>query len=337
MGKVVTLGEVMLRFSTPIGERISLANQFQVYYGGGEANVAISLANYGHEVYFATVLPDNSLGQGALKNLKRFNVRANYLHFSGKRLGTYYVETGSGNKAPYVIYDRENSSFASLKDFPWDLNKLFKEVEVLHLSGITPALNLRWEKLVLELVSYAKNLGVKISFDVNYRSLLWSQEKAGEFLQKLLPLVNYCSAGNLDALYLLKIPAFLGKKESKEERIYYYEKIQEKFPNIEIFYATKRKVYSASHHELTGTLFTKKNYVESSTYSIHPIVDRIGSGDAFSSGILHGLLSKMSLQETVDFATAAAVLKHSIAGDCNQFSLEEVENFLQLDAGRIIR
>lgn len=337
MGKVVTLGEIMLRLSTSVVERIPLAENFQAHYGGGEANVAISLANYGHEVYFASVLPQNGLGQAVLKHLKRFNVQTDYVSFSGKRLGTYYMEAGSGNKAPSVIYDREGSSFATLKAFPFSLATLLKDVEILHLSGITPALAPHWQDLILELVRFAKNSGVKVSFDVNYRGLLWSQQEAGDFLQKVLPFVDYCSAGNLDALYLLKIPPFPGEKGTSVERVYYYEKMQEKFPNIEVFYATKRKVHSASDHELTGTLFAKGTYVESTTYRITPIVDRVGGGDAFSGGILHGLLEKMSPQEIVEFATAAATLKHSIAGDCNQFSKEEVESFLQTGSGKIVR
>lgn len=174
-----------------------------------------------------------------------------------------------------------------------------------------------------------------ISFDINYRGKLWTQQEASEVIHQLLPLVDICSAGKMDALYLLGIE----KAPEAEEQplIYYYQKMQEKFPNIQVFYSTKRTVHSASENELKGTLWMNHEYVESQVHRITPIVDRVGGGDAFAGGVLHGILSNMSPQEIIDFATAASALKHTIHGDCNQFSQEEVAQFLACGSGKIIR
>lgn len=336
MGKVVTLGEIMLRLSTEAGERIASVDHMSVHYGGGEANVAISLANYGHDVYFASKVPDNSLGTACLKHLQAFNVKTDYLLKGGKRLGSYYMEAGIGERAASVIYDRAGSSFATMEENEWP-EDLFSGKDIFHISGITAALSPKWHELTLKLIQKAKENQVKISFDVNYRSMLWSQSEAGEFLQKVLPLVDYLSAGKMDALYLLKVAPFTGEENSAEELIYYYEKMQELFPNISVFYSTKRKVHSASDNELTGTLFTNGQYYVSQTHRINPIVDRVGGGDAFSGGVLHGILSELSMQDTINFACAASSLKHTVYGDCNQFSTQEVQAFLKAGSGKIIR
>ncbi|WP_071130738.1 sugar kinase [Enterococcus timonensis] len=338
MAKVVTLGEIMLRLSTTLGARLQLAEDLQVHYGGGEANVAISLANYGHEAYLATVVPENGLGMAVKKHLQRFSVHSDYVVTNGPRLGTYYMETGVSERAASVIYDRAGSSFAATTSLQWDLKKILQDAKVLHMSGITAALSPAWQQLSIEIAQTARNLGVKVSFDVNYRGMLWTQKECGQFLQKMLPLVDYCSAGSMDARYLLNVEPFAGEANSKEERQYYYEKMHQLFPNIEVFYATYRKVQSASSNDLTGTIYNGDGeYFESGTHHIEPIVDRVGGGDAFSGGVLHGLIQKWSLQDTVNFGTAASALKHTVHGDCNQFSELEVQNFLKAGSGKIIR
>lgn len=335
MGKVVTLGEIMLRFSTNEGQRVAQTDSFQAKYGGAEANVAISLANYGHEVAFASKVPENSLGEAVFKHLKRYGVHTEFLLQGGPRMGTYYVESGVGERAAAVIYDRAGSSFSQMQELEWDTSKMFEGVDIFHISGVTPALSAKWQELTLDLVHAARDAGCKISFDVNYRGKLWSQQEAGKLLQKLLPYVDYCSAGKLDALYLLGIPE--APIDESNELTYYYQKIQEAFPNIQMFYSTKREVLSASANELTGTLWMNNHYYESQTHVIAPIVDRVGGGDAFSGGILHGVLSAMSPQAVIDFATAASALKHTVHGDCNQFSETEVASFLAAGSGKIIR
>ncbi|HHB0719462.1 TPA: PfkB family carbohydrate kinase [Enterococcus faecium] len=335
MGKVVTLGEIMLRLSTEQGTRIDSSKRFAAHYGGGEANVAISLANYGHEAIFATKVPDNALGKAVKKHLQCYGVDTKQVLSGGSRLGTYYMETGSGERATSVIYDRAGSSFAEMDHLEWSLEELFQGIDIFHVSGITPALSKKWQKMTKQVIEAAKKAGCLISFDINYRGKLWTQQEASEVIHQLLPLVDICSAGKMDALYLLGIE----KAPEAEEQplIYYYQKMQEKFPNIQVFYSTKRTVHSASENELKGTLWMNHEYVESQVHRITPIVDRVGGGDAFAGGVLHGILSNMSPQEIIDFATAASALKHTIHGDCNQFSQEEVAQFLARGSGKIIR
>ncbi|MEV3266110.1 sugar kinase [Paenibacillus larvae] len=334
MAKVVTLGEIMLRLATVAGTRIDCSHQFQAMYGGGEANVAISLANFGHQAAFVSKVPNNALGRAVKKHLNSYGVSTEYLLFGGDRLGTYYMEAGVGERAASVIYDRSHSSFAVMEELEWNFVEMLKDVDLLHLSGITPALSKRWESLLLEIIENAKKVKVKISFDINYRGKLWSQSEAGSFLEKVLPQVDYCSAGKMDAIYLLGIEPYQG---NEEELIYYYQKIQELYPNIQVLYSTKRTVYSASSNDLVGTLWLDQKYYESSLHKMDPIVDRVGGGDAFSAGVLHGILSGYSAQQIVDFATTASALKHTVQGDCNPFTISDIEAFTASGSGKIIR
>ncbi|WP_270659799.1 sugar kinase [Enterococcus thailandicus] len=334
MGKVITIGEIMLRLSTHQGTRLAQSDALMVQYGGGEANVAISLANYGHESYFASKVPDNSLGDAVSKHLNRYGVHTDYLLYGGDRLGSYYVESGIGQRATTVIYDRAYSSFAQMQAIEWLPETLFSKADIFHVSGITPALSPAWRRLTLELMKSAKRQGCKVSFDINFRSKLWTQQEAGEALAELFPYVDYCSAGEMDALHLMAIEEC---PEGQSELSYYYQKMQEKYPNIQLFYSTKREVTSASVNTLVGTLWVNDNYYESLLYPINPIVDRVGGGDAFCGGILHGILTKIAPQVLIEFATAASALKHTVEGDCNQFSEQEVKQFMNNQSGKIIR
>lgn len=334
MGKVITLGEIMLRLSTECGIRLSQANHFQAHYGGGEANVAASLATFGHEVYYASKVPDNSLGDGVKKHLQANGVHTSYLLYGGSRLGTYYMESGSGERATSVIYDRAGSSFATMESLEWDLTALFTGIDIFHISGITPALSENWKKWTITLVKAAKKANVKVSFDINYRGKLWSQKEASETIKQILPYVDYCSAGKMDALYLLDVSPF---EDEENELIYYYQEMQKLFPTISVFYSTKRVVHSASSNELTGTLWINESFYESATHYIQPIVDRVGGGDAFAAGVLHGLLKEELPQRMVDFATAASALKHTVYGDANPFYEKEIAAFLEVGSGKIIR
>ena len=332
MGEVLTLGEIMLRFSTEQSKRIIQSQTFHAHYGGGEANVAISLANFGHCVRFASKVPDHALGTAVQQHLQQYNVATNHLLFGGARLGSYYVESGVGPRATSVIYDRAGSSFATMTELEWDVDDLFNGVELFHISGITPALSDFWQAQTIYLVQAAKERGCKVSFDINYRGKLWTQQKAGEVIRQILPFVDYCSAGHLDAIYLLGVA-----EQSNESLPYYYQKLQELYPNIQLFYSTKREVISASENYLTGTLWMNQAYYESTQQIIAPIIDRVGGGDAFAAGLLHGVLVNNEPQAMIDFATAAAVLKHTVEGDCNQFNEAEVASFLAAGSGKIIR
>lgn len=216
----------------------------------------------------------------------------------------------------------------------WVAEELFKNVDIFHISAITPALSILWKENTVELIKAAKSSGCKISFDINYRGKLWTQKEAGETIAKILSFVDYCSAGKMDALYLLGISEYRG---ADNELIYYYQEIQKKFPNISILYSIKREVISASSNKLTGTLWMDQTYHESQAHFMHPIVDRVGGGDAFSGGLLHGTLVQKTPQEMINLATAASALKHTIYGDCNQFSESEEESFLATGSGKIIR
>ncbi|WP_410502160.1 sugar kinase [Exiguobacterium acetylicum] len=334
MGRVLTLGEVMLRLSTKTDIRLSECRQFQVNYGGSEANVAVSLSNFNHSVSFASKIPDNALGLAVKKHFQHFGVATDDLLFGGFRLGCYFLEDGIGERISSIIYDRASSSFAEMNTLEWSMEDLFNNVELLHISGITPAISSSWTILTLQLVEEAKRRKVKISFDFNYRSKLWSHSEAKKVLKKLLPLVDYCSAGKLDAVHLLDIEEI---PTDIEDIRYYYEKMSELYPNIKVLYSTLREIKSTSHNYLTGFIWNDGILYTSKKHDIMPIVDRVGGGDAFSAGVLHGLLTEKDFDYTVSFATAASALKHTIYGDCNQFSVQEIEEFMNRTDQRIMR
>ncbi|MEH7332022.1 sugar kinase [Neobacillus drentensis] len=332
MSRILTMGEIMLRLSTSNDCRLSEAKQLQVNYGGAEANVAISLANFNHQVSFASKVPNNPLGNAAKKHLHRFGVSTEFLLFGGARLGSYYLENGVGERSSSVIYDRAHSSFTEMERLEWSMDELFHDVELFHVSGITPALSAGWATMTHHLMKEAKKRQVKISFDINYRGKLWSYPEAGKVLATLLPYVDYCSAGKLDAINLLGI-----EEHELDDLSSYYEQINKIYPNIEVFYSTLRVINSTSDHTLVGTIWSNGSLYRSKKHYLAPIIDRVGGGDAFSAGTLHGILSKCDFDYTVSFATAAAALKHTIYGDCNQFSIEEVEEFMNRQDQRIIR
>ncbi|MEO1768814.1 sugar kinase [Candidatus Enterococcus ferrettii] len=332
MARIVCLGEIMMRLSAEVGTRLNQTSQLDVFYGGGEANVAVSLANYGHHVQYASKVADNAFGQAVERHLHSSGVATDFLLKGPGRLGTYYVEQGIGQKATKVVYDRQGSVFALMNELEWESTELFAEADVFHVSGITPALSEDWCQLTIQLMQAAKSAGCKVSFDSNYRQTLWTQQAAGEFLQKALPYVDYCSAGHMDAIHLLGI-----EEKTEVDVTNYYQAMQKLFPNIEVFFSTKRTVHSTSVNELQGNLWIKDQCYTSKNYVIDPIVDRIGGGDAFTGGILHGLLTEMNPQETIEFAAAAAVLKHFIKGDCNQYSEDEVRQFMNSESAKISR
>lgn len=334
MPKILTLGEAMIRLSTKVGERTKSATVFESHYGGSEANVAISLANFGDEAALMTKVPDNSLGYGLFEHLQKFNVSIQHVLLGGKRLGLYFLESGVGPRASKVVYDRADSSFATMVKNEWTDQNLFDGVDIFHVSGITTALSKDWLNLTVELIKQAKANNCKISFDVNYRGNLWTQAEAGNALKEILPFVDYCSIGKLDAKYLLKINAPIS---DVNEMDYYYQEIQKLYPQLQVMYSTCRTVHSASENELQGMFWTNNHLTRSRVYKISDIVDRVGGGDAFSAGILHEILCNKTEQEIVDFATAASVLKHTVSGDANQFNELEVEEFMCSEDGKIIR
>lgn len=324
MKKVVTLGEIMLRLSTIEDTRMAESQMFAADYGGGEANVAVSLANYGHQVAFASKVPQNPLGQAVKQHLRKYGVDTRFLLEGGERLGTYYLETGVGLRSSNVVYDRKYSSFAMMTELEWQLDDLLGETELLLLSGITPALSDSWRQLTLTLAKAAKERGITVVLDINYRGKLWSVADCGTFVREMASWVDVLSAGRLDALNFFKVPEVAGASLD-----YYYEEIQKGYPNIKTFYSTTRKVIDANHNFLLGNLYTEGILYQSVNYDIQQIVDRVGGGDAYTGGILHGLLTGMSPQETVDFAALASAMKHTFHGDHNQLSATEISEMLK--------
>lgn len=332
MAKILTLGEIMLRLATTQDERLIENHQFAAHFGGGEANVAVSLANFGHQAFYASKVPENGLGLGVKRHLTKYGVDTTHLLMGGERLGTYYLETGIGLRPSAVIYDRKYSSFAAMNEIEWDMDALFKDVELFHISGITPALSNEWQTMLLTLAEAAHKRQIKVSFDINYRGKLWSVDECGKYVRQIAHYVDYCSAGKLDALNFFKIPEKTGADLS-----YYYGEIQKLYPNIKVCYATNREVVTSRHNRLQGNLFIEDALYQSTVIDIPNIVDRVGGGDAFAAGVLHGLLTKMPPQETIDFATTASALKHSVHGDCNQFSAEEVLEAMENTNGDVKR
>ena len=231
-----------------------------------------------------------------------------------------------------MVYDRAYSSFSQMKENEWERLDLFAGIDLFHLSGITPALSPAWVELLIKLMQEAKSRKVKISFDINFRGKLWSQAQASVALKQILPYVDYLSAGKLDAQYLLGIE---NAQDLSLEQC--YQEIKKRYPNIQVIYSTNRTILSAKHNQLQGTIYSQNQYYKSEVIDIPDIIDRVGGGDAYSAGILHGLLSGYSAQEIVNFATAASALKHMVYGDCNQFTLEEVQAYLKNGSSKINR
>ncbi|RPK01441.1 2-dehydro-3-deoxygluconate kinase [Priestia endophytica] len=337
MKKVVTLGEIMLRLSTNTGERLWQSDKLTMHYGGGEANVGISLSHFGHDVYFVSKVPDNALGRGVNRHLQSHGVYMDYVLTGGERLGTYYLESGVGERSAKVMYDRKYSSFSTLTIAELNLEEIFHEATLFHVSGITLALSPSLRELTLLALKKAKKKGIKTSFDFNYRATLWSHKEASEAIQSLLPYIDICFCGELDAIHLLSIEKAAESLSETERLKYYYDRIKEMYPNIQYMSSTFRHVISASVNTLQGNLYGDGKLYQSKVHHIDQIVDRVGGGDAFAAGVLHGIINQSSLQQIISFATAASALKHTIHGDCNAFSEEEILEFVANEKGKIVR
>lgn len=337
MKKIVTFGEPLLRYSTNPGDRIEQARNLNVHYGGAEVNVSVSLANFGYDTYFIGKVPNHGLGLAMEKHLKSYGVHTDYLLKGGDRLGTYYLETGVGERSSNVIYDRKYSSFASLRLEEIDFEKTFQGADLYHVTGITPALSPEFQELTLHSLQIAKEMGVTTSFDFNYRAKLWSQEEAAATIKPLLPYINICSCGELDAIYLLGIVEADKDLEREKKLIHYYDEIKRVYPNINHLFSTFRDVKSASYHMMQGNYYKDGTLYQSKTHHIEPIIDPVGGGDAFAAGMLYGIMENMEPTKIVSFATAGAALKHTLHGDANQFSKEEIFSFVDQASGKIIR
>lgn len=340
MGKIVTLGEIMLRLSTPGHSRFVQSDSFDVVYGGGEANVAVSCANYGHEAYFVTKLPKHEIGQAAVNALRHFGVHTDYITRGGDRVGIYYLESGSAMRPSKVIYDRAHSSIAEADASDFDFDAIMEGADWFHWSGITPAISDKAAILTRLACEAAKRHGVTVSVDLNFRKKLWTSEKAQSVMRPLMQYVDVCIGNEEDAELCLGFKPDANVEAGLTDAEGYkgiFRKMAEEF-NFKYVISTLRESYSASHNGWKGMIYDGENFYVSRHYDIAPIVDRVGGGDSFSGGIIHGLLTKGTQAEALEFAVAASALKHTIPGDFNMVSAGEVEALAGGDAsGRVQR
>lgn len=338
--KIITLGEIMLRLSTPGNTRIVQSDSFDVNHGGGEANVAVSLANYGHDAYYVTKLPKHEVGQAAVNALRRYGVHTDYIVRGGNRVGIYYLESGSAMRPSKVIYDRADSAIAKANSSDFDFDTIMEGADWFHFSGITPAISDSAAELTLIACKKAKEHGVKVSCDLNYRKKLWSVEKAQSVMTPLMEYVDVCIGNEEDAQYCLGFKPDADVEAGNTSADGYYsifKQMKEKF-NFEYVVSTLRESYSASHNGWKALIYDGKEFYESKHYDIEPIVDRVGGGDSFSGGLIHGLLTMDNMKDALEFAVAASALKHTINGDFNLVSKEEVESLAKGNAnGRVQR
>ena len=340
MAKIVTLGEIMLRLSTDNNERFVQANHFAACYGGGEANVAVSVSNYGHDAYFVSKLPNNEIGEAAKQALNRYGVHTDYVVRGGNRLGIYYLETGSSLRPSKVIYDRAGSSISEATADEFDFDKIFANADWFHFSGITPALSDNAIEITKKALIAAKKHNVMVSCDLNFRKKLWTSEKAISVMKPLMQYVDVCIGNEEDAKLCLGFEPDSDVENGKTDASGYYsifQKMQKEF-GFKYVVSTLRESYSASHNGWKALIYDGKEFYESKHYDIHPIVDRVGGGDSFSGGLIHGLLKYKDQGKALEFAVAASALKHTIPGDFNLVNEQEVETLMNGDAsGRVQR
>jgi 2-dehydro-3-deoxygluconokinase len=338
--KVVTLGEIMIRLSTPGYERFVQSNSFDVTYGGGEANVAAAICNYGLNGTFVSKVPDNALGQAAINHLRRYGVDTQYVARGGQRLGIYFLETGASMRASQVIYDRAGASIADAEPKDFDLDKILDGADWFHTTGITPALSDKCTALAEAALKAAKAKGITTSIDLNYRKKLWSKEKAREVMTKLCQYVDVCIGNEEDADTTLGFKA-KGTDITKGELNLdgykdVFKQMKEKF-NFKYIASTLRESHSASDNGWSALVYDGKEFYHTRQYEVR-IIDRVGSGDSFASGFIYGLVSGMPMKDAAEFGVGASALKHTIPGDLNHATVKEVMDLVKGDAsGRVQR
>ena len=338
--KIVTLGEIMLRLSTPGNSRFVQSDSFDVVYGGGEANVAVSLANYGHEAYFVSKLPTHEIGQSAVNSLRKYGVHTEFIARGGDRVGIYFLETGASMRPSKVVYDRSNSAIAEAVPVDFDFDKIMEGADWFHWSGITPAISDSAAEITKLACQAAKRHNVKVSVDLNFRKKLWSSEKAISIMRPLMEYVDVCIGNEEDAELTLGFKPEANVEKGETDAAGYHEifKQMAKQFNFEVVVSTLRESFSATHNGWKALIYDGVEFYESTRYDVNPIVDRVGGGDSFSAGIIHGLLTKPTHKEALEYAVAASALKHTIPGDFNLVSVSEVEALAQGDAsGRVQR
>jgi 2-dehydro-3-deoxygluconokinase len=330
MTRVVTFGEIMLRLASPGHERLFHSPNLQATFGGGEANVAVSLAAFGLDAAFVTALPAGPIGEAAIAELRRHGVDTSQIVRSGERVGIYFLETGSNDRPSLVVYDRAGSAISEAEPGSFDWDAVFNGVDWFHVSGITPALSQSAADLCFDAVNAAKRHGVTVSCDYNFRGKLWNYGKqAPEVMRELVRLVDVGIANEEDCQRSLGIAVEDVAAVPNALDLDHYErlcaKVLEEFPNLRYQAITLRTSHSASHNEWSACLGNRREFLTGPSYDLTHITDRVGTGDSFAAGLIYALLTGSSDQQALDFAIAASALKHTVPGDFNLVTLEEVQ------------
>src|SRR5215212_5967579 len=338
--KVVTLGEIMLRLSTPDFKRFVQADSFDVTYGGGEANVAAAICNYGENGTFVTKVPKNPIGQAAINHIRRYGVDTQYIVRGGERLGIYFLETGASMRASNVIYDRAGASIADAEISDFDFDKIFDGADWFHTTGITPALSDKSAELTEAALKAAKAKGVTTSIDLNYRKKLWSKEKAKEVMTRLSQYVDVCIGNEEDAETTLGFKSAGSDITKGELNLEGYKDVFKQMKDklgFKYIASTLRESHSASDNGWSALVYDGKEFYHTKQYEVR-IIDRVGSGDSFASGFIYGLVTGMAMPDAAEFGVAASALKHTIPGDFNHATLSDVKELMKGDgSGRVQR
>ncbi len=338
--KVVTLGEIMLRLSTPDFKRFVQSDTFDVTYGGGEANVSAALCNYGLNGVFVSKVPNNPIGQSAINHLRRYGVDTQFIARGGNRLGIYFLETGASMRASQVVYDRADASISDVDASEFDFDKIFEGADWFHTTGITPALSDKAAALTEAALKAAKAKGITTSIDLNYRKKLWSKEKAREVMTRLCQYVDVCIGNEEDADTTLGFTS-KGTDVTKGELNLdgykdVFQQMKEKF-GFKYIASTLRESHSASDNGWSALVYDGTEFYHTKQYEVR-IVDRVGSGDSFASGFIYGLVTGMAMGDAAEFGVAASAIKHTIPGDLNHATLNEVKELVKGDgSGRVQR
>lgn len=331
MSKTVTFGEIMMRLTTPGHQRFAQAASLGITYGGGEANVAAALAQMGMPAAHVTVFPDNDLGRAGAAFFLKSGIDTSHFQYAPGRLGLYFMETGESLRPSRIVYDRYESAFAHLDPAAFDWQQILAGANWFHWSGITPAVSAAAARATADAINAARQLGITISADVNYRRVLWQYgKKADEVMPDLVAGcdVIVCTLGDAADIFGIQTDDFQEMAR----------RMMQRFPNLKKVIATRRDTLSASHNRLTGICFDGTEYTESPTFDLNPIVDRIGGGDAFMAGFIYGTIQYGDTLRALTFATAASALKHMIEGDFNLVTVAEVEQVMLGEvSGRLLR
>ncbi len=324
--KIITLGEIMLRLSPAGCNRFVQVDSFDVIWGGGEANVAVSCANYGHDAYFVSKLPTHEIGQAAVNALRRYGVHTDYIARGGNRVGIYYCETGASMRPSKVIYDRAGSAIAEASPEDFDFDAIMEGADWFHWSGITPAVSDKAAELTRLACEAAKRKGVTVSCDLNFRKKLWTTEKAQSIMRPLMQYVDVGIGNEEDAELCLGFKPSADVEGGVTDAEGYKGIFKEMAQEFGFRYvaSTLRESFSATRNGWKAMIYNGKEFYESKRYDINPIIDRVGGGDSFSGGLIHGLLTMGSQGEALEFAVAASALKQTVPGDFNLMSADEV-------------